>query len=151
MIGGRKIEYYTKRLYNRLENEKNTLTNHLYIYIYIYIYILHLKRGQVKIKYPKLLEVYINLDFVILYIYIKLFLYRSTFYHHQQCIFHQMHRYFANIYHHIISIEVFLYWSTSYLHQQRFLFYFYFILFFSLGYIWFFGIDLQCLDTTKLY
>ena len=36
MIGGRKIEYYTKRLYNRLENEKNTLTNHVYIYIYIY-------------------------------------------------------------------------------------------------------------------
>ena len=35
MIGGRKIEYYTKRLYNRLENEKNTLTNHVYIYIYI--------------------------------------------------------------------------------------------------------------------
>ena len=26
MIGGRKIEDYTKKLYNRLENEKNTLT-----------------------------------------------------------------------------------------------------------------------------
>ena len=36
MIGGRKIEYYTKRLYNSLENEKNTLTNHVYIYIYIH-------------------------------------------------------------------------------------------------------------------
>ena len=78
MIGGRKIEYYTKRLYNRLENEKNTLTNHVYIYIYIYIYILHLKRGQVKIKYPKLLEVYINLDFVILYIYIYISNFFST-------------------------------------------------------------------------
>ena len=63
MIGGRKIEYYTKRLYNRLENEKNTPTN------CVYIYILHLKRVQVKIKCPKLLEVYVNLDLAI-YIYI---------------------------------------------------------------------------------
>ena len=62
MIGGRKIEDYTKRLYNRLENEKNTLTNR------VYMYVLHLKRVQVKIKYPKLLEVYVNLDLAIIYI-----------------------------------------------------------------------------------
>ena len=45
--------------------KKNTPTNRGYIYK------LHLKRVQVKIKYPKLLEVYVNLDLA--NIYIKLF------------------------------------------------------------------------------
>ena len=73
MIGGRKIEDYTKRLYNRLENEKNTLTNHVYIYIYIYIYILYLKRVQVKIKYPNFLKSAL-IQILLLYIYISNFL-----------------------------------------------------------------------------
>ena len=48
-----------------MENEKNTPTNRGYTYK------LHIKRVQVKIKYPKLLKVYVNLDLAI--IYIKLF------------------------------------------------------------------------------
>ena len=35
---------------------KKTPNNH------VYIYILHLKGNQVKIKYPKLLEVYVNIE-----------------------------------------------------------------------------------------
>ena len=30
----------------------------------VYIYTLHLKRNQVKIIYPKLLEVYVNIEFL---------------------------------------------------------------------------------------